>query len=97
MTGHGWPKYAKDESGDDSSDSYAEAFRNEGLDVEGLGVGKIQGDQEHDTAEHAKKRVRRTGALNQGDQSAIGFSTSSDANFTGRCPAGLTAWQIRVR
>ena len=25
---------------------------NEGLDVEGLGVGKIQGDQEHDTAEH---------------------------------------------
>ena len=59
MTGHGWPKYAKDESGDNSSDSYAEPFRNEGLDVEGLGMGKIQGDQEHDTAEHAKKRVRR--------------------------------------
>jgi hypothetical protein len=38
-----WPKYWQDESGDDSPDSYAEAFRNEGLDVEGLGVGKISG------------------------------------------------------
>ena len=28
MSGHGWRKYAKDESGDDSSERYAEAFRN---------------------------------------------------------------------
>jgi hypothetical protein len=68
MTSHGRPKYAKDESGDDSSDSYAEAFRDEGLDVQGLGGGKIQGDQEHDTAEHAKKRIRRAGALNQSEK-----------------------------
>jgi hypothetical protein len=39
MSGHGWRKYTKDESGNNSSDSYAEAFRNEGLDVEGLGGG----------------------------------------------------------
>ena len=68
MAGDGQGKYAKDESGDDSSDRDAEAFRNEILEVEDLGVGKIQGDQEHDTAEHPKKRVRRTGALHQGEK-----------------------------
>jgi hypothetical protein len=68
VTGHGWRKYSEDESGDNSSHSYAEAFGNEGLDVEGLGGGKVQGDQEHHTAEHAKKRIRRTGALNQGEK-----------------------------
>ena len=65
MTSHGWPEYAKDKSGYDSSDSYAEAPGNDDPDVEGLRVGKIQGDQEHDAAEHTKKRVRWTCSLSQ--------------------------------
>jgi hypothetical protein len=38
VTGHGCPKYAMDESGDETSDSFGKAFRNEGLDVQGLCV-----------------------------------------------------------
>ena len=61
-------KNAQHEGGDDSSDGEAQAFGNEGLEVERLGVGEGHGDQKDDAPEDAKDGEGRAGGLHVGKE-----------------------------